>query len=149
MDKHKDDNSCRIVRLTFWRSLCTPARLWPALTWSSCPESHRLRHCVWLAVEESRGVKRSRWPSREAGSVADLPAIRPRIRCSSVTPGLFVERCLRRRGCSERATTVWTFGSPAERKTKKCNLRNLEEKRARLARCLHPPEKLKNCSVIC
>lgn len=69
-DKHKADSSCHLVRLTFWRSLCTPARLWPGLTWSSCPEWDLLRRCVWVAVEDSRGVKRLRWPSRGVGNTA-------------------------------------------------------------------------------
>lgn len=70
-DKHKDDNTCHFVCLTFWRSLCTPARLWPAATRRSCPESEAIRLCGWLAVEESREVKRSWWPSREGGRVEE------------------------------------------------------------------------------
>lgn len=70
-DKHKDDNTCHFVCLTFWRSLCTPARLWPAATRRSCPESEAIRLHGWLAAEESREVKRSWWPSREGGRVEE------------------------------------------------------------------------------
>lgn len=71
---------------------------------------------LWRRAERLKGRGD---PAGRAAVLKNIPANRPRLRCSSLSPGLSVERCLHRRAGCEQATTVWTFGSPAERKNKK------------------------------